>query len=73
MGGLCGGSHEISGMKAPLFLHGGWLEGSWSEWVGGNGVRHGWMVVVGWVGFCGDVVGPHDAPHVIFQQFGEKT
>ena len=39
MGMLCGGAHEISGIKAPLFLCGGWLEGSW-----------GWWVVVGWVG-----------------------
>ena len=40
---LCGGTHEISGIKAPLFLHGGWLEGSWGGWV---------MVWVGggWVG-----------------------
>ena len=29
MGRLCGGAHEILGIKAPLFLHGGWLEGSW--------------------------------------------
>ena len=24
MGRLCGGAHEISGMKAPIFLH-GWV------------------------------------------------
>ena len=29
MGRLCGGAHEISGIKAPLFLH---------VWVGGGGV-----------------------------------
>ena len=27
MGRLCGGAHEISGIKAPIFLHG------WVEWV----------------------------------------
>ena len=42
MGRLCGGAHEISGIKAPLFLHGGWLEGFWDGWV-----VVGW--VVGWV------------------------
>ena len=43
MGRLCGGAHEISGIKAPIFLHG---------WVGGSGVGVvGWVVlgVVGWV------------------------
>ena len=25
MGRLCGGAHEISGIKAPLFLRGGWV------------------------------------------------
>ena len=43
MGRLCGGAHEISGIKAPLFLHG---------WVGGGGV--GWSMAVysdrWWVG-----------------------
>ena len=34
MGRLCGAAHEISGIKAPIFLH-GWVV----EWVG----------VVGWV------------------------
>ena len=34
MGRLCGGAHEISGIKAPIFLHG---------WVGGGGV----LVMVG--------------------------
>ena len=33
MGRLCGGAHEISGIKAPLFLHG---------WVGGGGVDGRW-------------------------------
>ena len=37
MGRLCGGAHEISGIKAPIFLHG---------WVGVS--RGG--VVVGWRG-----------------------
>ena len=32
MGRLCGGAHEISGIKAPLFLCG---------WVGGGGVGGG--------------------------------
>ena len=52
MGRLCGGAHEISGIKAPLFLHGGWLEGSWGGWVLGGGMGHG---VDGWV--CGGRVG----------------
>ena len=37
---LCGGAHEISGIKAPLFLCGG-VGGWWS----------GVEVVVVWVGF----------------------
>ena len=41
MGRLCGGTHEISGIKAPLFLHG---------WVGGSGVGGGGVVIVRWVG-----------------------
>ena len=44
MSRLCGGTHEISGIKAPPFLRGGWLEGTW-----------GWVVVgyvMGWVGGC---------------------
>ena len=47
MGRLCGGAHEISGIKAPNFLHG---------WVGGGGVGGG---RVGWggVGSSGGVVG----------------
>ena len=47
MGRLCGGAHEISGIKAPIFLCG---------WVGGGGgvgwVGVGW-VVVRWVGVVG--------------------
>ena len=43
MGRLCGGAHEMSGIKAPLFLHGGWLEDSWGGW-------GWWLVVVMWVG-----------------------
>ena len=34
MGRLCGGAHEISGSKAPLFLCGG--VGWWSGWWGGE-------------------------------------
>ena len=45
MGRLCGGAHEISGIKAPLFPQGGWMEGSWG-WVGGWLCR--WVVL--WVG-----------------------
>ena len=50
MGRLCGGAHEISGTKAPLFLHGGWLEGSLGGWV----VVRLWLVR--WVGVCVVVV-----------------
>ena len=45
MGRLCGGAHEISGIKAPLFLCSGWLEGSWGR-VGGwwwGGPWDGWV------------------------------
>ena len=46
MGRLCGGAHEISGIKAPLFLHGWggwrvlgvdglWWGGGWFWWWGG--------------------------------------
>ena len=38
MGRLCGGAHEISGIKTPLFLCG---------WVGGG--RVGWVIG----GVCG--------------------
>ena len=46
MGRLCGGAHEISGIKAPIFLHGwvGWDDGGR---VGGGGGVVVWMVVVG--------------------------
>ena len=37
MGRLCGGDHEISGIKAPLFLC-GWVVGGFLGWVGGSGV-----------------------------------
>ena len=33
MGGLCGGAHEISGIKAKLFLC-GWVVGGSLGWVG---------------------------------------
>ena len=62
MGRLCGGAHEISGIKAPLFLCGGWLEGSWGGWMGGcwwgvwvdfggvGGEGLGWWCCGEWVG-----------------------
>ena len=66
MGRLCGGAHEISGIKAPIFLH-GWVggggmgvccrvggggEGVVGWWWVGVGVV-GWVVVGwGWVGVC---------------------
>ena len=34
MGRLCGGAHEISGIKAPIFLRG---------WVVGGGTSGGWV------------------------------
>ena len=39
MGRLCGGAHEIPGIKAPLFLHGGW--GWWGR--GWDGL---WLSIV---------------------------
>ena len=42
MGRLCGGAHEISGIKAQIFLH-GWVEGWWVRWWWGGVV--GWVVV----------------------------
>ena len=76
MGRLCGGAHEISDIKAPLFLHGGWLEGSWGGWMGGwwwdgwlgGGGVGGW----GWGWWCCGshdtplIMGASDATHVIF-------
>ena len=54
MGRLCGGAHEISGIKAPLFLC-VWVVGGFLGWVGGCGVgRDGW-VSGAWVG--GDGLG----------------
>ena len=38
MGRLCGGAHEISGIKAPIFLH-RWVGGGE---MGGGGVGGGW-------------------------------
>ena len=52
MGRLCGGVHEISGIKAPIFSVGGGGVGGWC-WggVGGGGMRlggvGGWVVVMG--------------------------
>ena len=54
MGRLCGGAHEISGIKAPIFLS-GWVSGGG---MGGGGEGGGGSVssggvrvgrVVGWV------------------------
>ena len=57
MGKQCGVAHEISSIKAPLFHHGGLLEGSWVDgWVGrwfGVGCGVGgcwWVLVMVWVG-----------------------
>ena len=33
MGRLCGGAHEISGIKAPIFLR-GWVGVEWVGWGG---------------------------------------
>ena len=53
MGRLCGGAHEISGIKAPIFLR-GWVGGVLGlvvvGWVG-------WGCRVGWVGMGVGVVG----------------
>ena len=68
MGRLCGGTNEISGIKAPLLLRGGgggWRGGWWLVVWGVHGGVYvvGWVVVVELVGFgvCGvlmrDVVG----------------
>ena len=45
MGRLCGGAHEMSGIKAPIFLMGGWgvVVVGWM----GVGVGLGWG---GWIG-----------------------
>ena len=59
MGRLCGGAHEISGIKAPLFPCGWWggggvgggrMSGVLVRDVGGGGRLVGWVVVVGRVG-----------------------
>ena len=56
MGRLCGGTHEISGIKAPFFLHGWVVGGSWLDGcLGGGGVGRDWWVSDGGVG--GGVVG----------------
>ena len=62
MGRLCGSAHEISGIKAQLFLHG------WVVW----GFL-GWVVVVGWVPMTPPIMGGVRCPHVIFWQFGKKS
>ena len=50
MGRLCGGAHEISGIKGPLFLCGwvgvvewGWLVVGWGVWCAGEGCCGWWM------------------------------
>ena len=48
MGRLCGGAHEISGIPAPLWLH-GWVVKGFMGWVG-VGVG-GMFVLVGCVGW----------------------
>ena len=54
MGRLCEGAHEISGIKATLFLGGGWLEGGGvgGGAVGGSGEGRrvgGWVTTRGTV------------------------
>ena len=41
MGRLCGGAHEISGIPAPLWLH-GWVVERTMGWVGCGYVGCGW-------------------------------
>ena len=53
MGRLCGAAHEISGIKAPIFLH-GWVGGGmgvvgWVVQWGGDGGVGWWVAVVAWV------------------------
>ena len=88
MGRLCGGAHEILGIKAPLFLRGGWLEGSWGGWVGGgrvgvSGVGHGvggWVVVawvmewvvVLWVPMTAPIMGHRMPPMLFFDNLVKK-
>ena len=40
MGRLCGGAHEISGIKTPIVLC-GWV--GWGWWWGGGGIGGGWL------------------------------
>ena len=53
MGRLCGGAHEISGIKAQIFLH-GWV---WGGELGGGGVGGGGGGRVGGRGVVGVGVG----------------
>ena len=50
MGRLCGGAHDISGIAAPLWLH-GWVVGGFLGWVGWvyggmGGKRSSWFRVI---------------------------
>ena len=66
MGRLCGGAHEISGIKAPFFLRGGWLEGSW------GGLCGGWVVVL-WVPMMPPIMGgASDTPMLSFDNLVKK-
>ena len=65
MGRLCGGAHEVSGIKAPLFpcgwvLEGGGVGGKRWGWVGlwdGGVVGSGWVGDVVGIGWGGGVLG----------------
>ena len=57
MGGLCGGAHEVSGIRLHFFSVGGWFEGSLGGWVGGLRVLGvgGWLSGWWWGGGLGGV------------------
>ena len=60
MGRLCGGAHEISGIKAPIFFH-GWVgvgvgRGGGGRVGGGEVEWWGGWVVVGCRGVVGGVI-----------------
>ena len=60
MSRLCGGAHEISGIKAPLFLWVVWwgggfgvyggVGGFWGEWCAGEGCCGWWREGEWWCG-----------------------